>query len=133
MAIDDEWIRRAELLHDEINGRFTQLQSEIDRRFADLRYYTGLTTTAMDARLTTMNAFRDSLRDQQGTFLTRDEYSTAHGGLADKIDKLDNRVTSSEGKITGQAESRTGARMSQAGVMQLVVTAVAFATLVLYI
>ena len=42
-------------------------------------------------------------------------------------------VTSSEGKILGQAESRSGYRMSQTGWLQLVVTIAAVVTLVAYL
>ena len=42
----------------------------------------------IEKRLDSMNEFREQLRDQAGTFITRSEYEIAHKSLSDKIDGL---------------------------------------------
>ena len=42
----------------------------------------------IEKRLDSMNEFREQLRDQAGTFITRSEYEIANKSLSDKIDGL---------------------------------------------
>ena len=46
-----------------------------------------------EARFASVNEFRGQLSDQTRSFLTRNEYLTAHQGLIDKVDAVDQRLT----------------------------------------
>ena len=47
-----------------------------------------LNTKSLEKRLDSMNEFREHLRDQDATFITRNEYTVQHKLLTDKIDQL---------------------------------------------
>jgi hypothetical protein len=97
-----EWRR----IQAEVDARFELMQEQIDRRFADLRYYTSTALTAMNIRLGDMNKFRDQLKDQQAHYIARAEYLDSLAALTAKVDRLDNRVTLNESRDMGRRARR---------------------------
>jgi hypothetical protein len=53
---------------------------------------------SLDKRLDAVNEFRAQLRDQAATFVTRNEYVTAHEAMANDIKRLELKAVSSIGK-----------------------------------
>lgn len=60
---------------------------------------------ASEKRFESVNEFRNTLSDQQRTFLPRNEYIIAHTSLGEKVDNLNSRLDKSEGKGTGFSSS----------------------------
>lgn len=49
-------------------------------------------TAAMDRRLEGMNEFRATLKDQAGTFVSRDSYEERHDSLMQRVDVIDKHL-----------------------------------------
>jgi hypothetical protein len=91
---------------------FMELRRSDDMRYTE-RFQTKQRADEQQARdLTTrlagVNEFRDTLRDQQATFVTRDTVDALIAGLDSKIgtvdskaDNVDKRVTTNEGRNQG--------------------------------
>ncbi len=60
---------------------------------------------AAEKRFEAVNEFRQTLSDQQGTFLTRTEYSVQHESLGEKVDTIIHRTAASE-KAIGEIRER---------------------------
>jgi hypothetical protein len=62
-----------------------------------------LARESLEKRLETMNEFRQSLKDQQSAFLTRNEYSAKHDLLQGQVDQL--RLKGAE--LSGKADQKS--------------------------
>ena len=113
----DSTIHMRVALQEEIDRRFTDLASQLDRRFMDSERAVQAALaaaekavikaeTAAERRFASVNEFRQTLTDQATTFMTRNEYLTAHQGLADKQDAADKRVTERIGALELRLTSR---------------------------
>lgn len=56
---------------------------------------------AMDKRLDSINEFREQLRDQEMTYLTKAEYQSAHKYLMERVETLGHRADKSDGRAAG--------------------------------
>jgi hypothetical protein len=83
--------KKCELCHKAVEDRFDELQRATDLARSDMNY-----------RLAGMNEFRESLRDAQLQFMSREEYKVGHDALVEKIDNL--RL--SEAALAGKASQR---------------------------
>ena len=73
---------------------------------------------SMERRLESMNEFRQSLRDQSGTFITRDVSEARHAAILDRIEQVDKRVDLQERWQSG-IDGRT---IGAAAAVSLVIT-----------
>ena len=71
---------------------------------------------AAEKRFEAVNEFRQTLSDQQGTFLTRTEYSVQHASLGEKIDAMVQRTAASE-KAIGEIRERGAGRIDIWGIL----------------
>lgn len=60
--------------------------------------------TATDKRFESVNEFRDTLRDQAATFLTRTDYDSRHQSLVEKIEALTSRLLSEQSADQGKTK-----------------------------
>jgi len=67
-------------------GNFVSLKEHIETRLSAIEKAVEVANTAMQVRLTGMNEFRDTLRDQASRFVTRSE-------LEIKLDSINARLT----------------------------------------
>jgi hypothetical protein len=72
------------------------LKDHFDSRLIAIEHATNLAATTMEKRLDSMNEFRDTLRDQAGKFVTRDEanlqVARIHDSLIAKIEAIQGQV-----------------------------------------
>lgn len=61
-------------LKEYFESKISELESQFNIKISALEKATIVAATAMEKRLEGMNEFRDQLRDQTGTFVTRPEY-----------------------------------------------------------
>ena len=72
-------------LKEHFNMRFSESDKAIDKALHSIEEARKEAQTAMEKRLEGMNEFRDQLRDQASRFITREEYTTGHKPLEEKI------------------------------------------------
>jgi len=91
---------------------------------------TKLAKEVMDARLSSMNEFRESLRDQTKEFLTRVEYGSQQGALETRFLRMDEDIrglresrASLEGKAS-QLQQDVGAKASSSSLWLSVAIAI---------
>ena len=71
-----------------IEQRFEATEKLYDLRVRELDEKTKLAKDSMELRLQAMNEFRETLRDQAGRLLGRDEYVTEHSRLTHDINQI---------------------------------------------
>jgi hypothetical protein len=59
-----------------------------------------------EKRFESVNEFRNTLKDQQNTFLPRAEYEAAHKDLFNQIGQLSSRMDKKDGEKTGSVDVR---------------------------
>ncbi len=79
---------------------------------------------SVERRFESVNEFRAQLSDQAGTFLSRNEYSTAHQALIDKVEVNARNINDRLDRTTNQDAG--GKRMETANVIQWLVLAALF-------
>lgn len=72
-------------LKDYVDMRFETADKAKDNALHSIEEARKEAQGAMEKRLSSMNEFRDQLRDQATRFVTRDEYQTGHKPLEEKI------------------------------------------------
>lgn len=70
-------------------SHLAQLRDETKASFVSLEKVTGKAEAGMEKRLDQMNEFRNQLKDQAATFISRTEYTTQHEALAEKVVAVD--------------------------------------------
>ena len=71
---------------------------------------------AAEKRFEAVNEFRQTLSDQQRTFMTRTEYSVQHLSLSDKFDVMNSRITILD-KMVGEIRERSAGRTDIWGIL----------------
>jgi cell fate (sporulation/competence/biofilm development) regulator YlbF (YheA/YmcA/DUF963 family) len=96
------------LLRDEFKNTFKVLNdanvlalSSLDKRFEYIEKATVKTDMAAEKRFESVNEFREQLREQQNTFVTKNEVNIRFDNIEKKIDSLEKYSNSSEGKNSG--------------------------------
>ena len=79
------------------------LKEYIDIKINSMERAVDVASQGMNKRLEGMNEFRQQLKDQTNTFLTRNEYETKHTLLADKISDL----RESRAEMAGKASQKS--------------------------
>jgi len=74
------------------------------QRFASQEEAVKKAEASTEKRLESVNEFRNTLRDQQTSFLPRPEYEAAHKDLVNQITVLNSRMDKKEGEKTGNTE-----------------------------
>ena len=105
-------------LKEYLDSKIHSLHSEINVKIESLKDATTLARTTMDERLARMNEFRDTLRDQNATFVTREEHNALIKSIDDKfflvtselnskLDKIEDNLrilNESKAKLEGKAD-----------------------------
>jgi len=76
------------------------LKDYLETKINNIEKAVSLAHAAMEKRLEGMNEFRDQLRDQTGTFLTREAYEAKHELLEKQVDELRLNRAMLEGKAS---------------------------------
>lgn len=79
------------------------LKEHIEVRIRALEKATEIAASQMEKRLDGMNEFRQQLKDQEATYLTRTEYQTARGAVERDIRMLLDSKATLDGKASQQA------------------------------
>lgn len=93
-------------LRDYFEARIAALEKSVLKAENDLRDRTITAREDIIKRLDDGNKFRESLKDQAATFLTRGEYAVAHRAIEEKIQKLELMLSA------GEARSRTSSMLT---------------------
>lgn len=127
------------------------LRRYVDRRLGDLARYldaevrsirdsTDLSRQAMEHRLTGMNEFRDSLRDQDAKNVTREVLDGIVQGLRDqdvqqegRLRVLESRVTADEGGAQASSRLKLAQRSGLAAVIAVITTVLLVASIIVSI
>lgn len=84
----------------EFEARIGELDRRVMQRFELNDRAIDAALASMNDRLTGMNEFRATLRDQAGNFVARSEYASRLAGLEDKVRTLELSSSSSQGAST---------------------------------
>jgi hypothetical protein len=87
-------------LKDYFDMRFNELKNYMDIRFNSIDKATILSNESLDARLEGMNEFRNSMKDQASSFITRQEFSICIERLGEDVKLLREINAKSEGKAS---------------------------------
>jgi hypothetical protein len=106
--------RRCDELQAQIDRRITEDQHHQEQRAANERRNIELAAARVDDRLESMNQFRDQLREQAGTLITRVEVEGVRSAASDRIAELTRRVDRMETEKATSEEARAAqARRAQ--------------------
>ena len=86
---------------DATNKALASAQTAVDKaeRLADIR--SSAQDRMAEATKAQQNEWRASLQDMTATYVTQDQYATAHSTLVEKIDRLQVRLDRQEGTASG--------------------------------
>jgi hypothetical protein len=73
-------------------------KAEFNTRFESMDRAINVATEALDKRLDSMNEFRNALKDQTATFITKSDYQSKHDELVKQIEDLKLSRATMEGK-----------------------------------
>jgi hypothetical protein len=76
-------------LREYVDFRFAAIKEKSDVQAESIKTATEILARQLDKRLESMNEFRESLRDQNSTFLRKEEYDTRHGAMEFRISALE--------------------------------------------
>ena len=86
-------------LHELVNVRFDAMEKAVDAALAAAEKANDKADTATEKRFEGVNEFRDQLKDQAATFITRVEVDARDRGLNSKIDDLKESRSRSAGGV----------------------------------
>ena len=89
-----------EEIHHHVDMQLTMFKENTEARFKSSDEAIGIATMNIDRRLAEMNEFRGQLKDQASTFITRQEYYSAHEAFRETMRKLENWQASIQGMAT---------------------------------
>jgi hypothetical protein len=93
---------------DRVTGQYrreiSQLKELLDERFRAQERATELAVQTIKERLLSVNEFRAQQGDIISTFLPRNEYSTAHQAISDRIDQLRDQVSALELRVQSRLD-----------------------------
>jgi len=87
-------------LQKHFNKRLKAIYKYIDVKIESIDRSTNLAADALEKRLESMNEFRNSLKDQQSKFVTREEYALMHERLVEDVKILREAKANFEGKAS---------------------------------
>lgn len=79
-------------------AQIAALVEQVDLRFENIKESTAREVVTMSARLELLNEFRNSMKDQAATYLTRATFEARMEALMQKIEALETYRNRSEGK-----------------------------------
>ena len=82
------------------NGERVSLRDYVDVRFEAISQQRQATEKTLDARLESMNEFRQAITDQSRTFMTKEEYRLAHSPLAEDAQEFRDFMSKHQGKAS---------------------------------
>jgi hypothetical protein len=88
-------------------ARVTALDS-VQAALEATREAVGKAEAATEKRFDGVNEFRQTLADQNATFLTRTQYDTAHESLSGRVDLNNDRIAAIELRLTSRLDLVTG-------------------------
>ena len=92
----DDYVTLKEYFDTKVN----HLSEELDFKMTSLKEATTLARNSMDERLARMNEFREALKDQNSTFITKAEFRSFCDRVTIELDDL----KLSKAKLEGKAE-----------------------------
>jgi hypothetical protein len=90
-------------LKDYFDLRINELKGYIDIKFGNIEKANSLAQDNLNARLETMNEFRNSMKDQASTYITRTEYNLLIGKYDSDIRLLREANAENKGKASQQS------------------------------
>ena len=88
-----------------MDARFKALERERDMVYKEQKEALEKALTSIDRRLEQMNEFRSQLRDQQGQYLTRNEYDAKHETLVQRIGEREETISKLQGRTIGSSST----------------------------
>lgn len=83
-----------------MDAKHVALEILIDTRLKGIEVATEKALVSNDIRLEGMNGFRNTLRDQTGTFLTKNEFVAQHDRMREDIQRLEISKAELQGKAS---------------------------------
>ena len=110
-------------LKEYINSKIIDMEKLFETRITSLEKATIVAANLMEKRLESMNEFRQQLKDQSNTFITRNEHGIQHEKVVDDIRSLRESRSCFEGKAS-QADVNKIRTVAIIGVIIAVISAV---------
>src|SRR5690349_14439160 len=111
-------------LRDYVEQQFKDLREYIDTRFRLNHQMTVQAQDALEHRLDSLNELRALLNDQQGKFVSREvldgqikDLITRLDGMAERINKTEQRAAALDGRILGASAVVTFLLMAMEGIL----------------
>ena len=83
-----------------ISQQIKAVKALMKSKYQTIEKSTDLATSLLDKRLDTMNEFRQALKDQQATFVSRSEFEILHQRIIEDIRILREAKATTEGKAS---------------------------------
>ena len=112
-------------------NRINHQREVSDSRFMSIEEARRLAKIEQDKRLDGMNEFRETLRDQASTFMTRRDYDVRHQDLANRIESAEKVQAAATARIEGRAGLSSWIAPNAPAIISLIVAIAALAVVVL--
>jgi len=127
MLLDERYATQTKAL----DAAFVAAEKATATALASAEKAVGVAAASNEARFQSVNEFRKTLSDQAGSFLPRQEYTSAHKALEDKLTlvnelvsklelRLSSRLDRGEGTVAGEAVQRGEQRAGRADLGQVI-------------
>ena len=108
--------------------RFTAMDRSVSAALASSDKAISKAETATEKRFDGVNEFRDTLRDQAATLLSRSEYLIQHKALEARFTQIEDKVSTIENRTIGKREGLSFVGQIVLGAIALGATSAAFIT-----
>lgn len=108
--------------------RFTAMDRSVSAALASSDKAISKAETATEKRFDGVNEFRDTLRDQAATLLSRSEYLIQHKALEARFTQIEDKVLTIENRTIGKREGLSFVGQIVLGAIALGATSAAFIT-----
>jgi hypothetical protein len=112
-------------------NRINHQREVSDSRFMSIEEARRLAKIEQDKRLDGMNEFRETLRDQASTFMTRRDYDVRHQDLVNRIESAEKVQAAATARIEGRAGLSSWIAPNAPAIISLIVAIAALAVVVL--
>ena len=112
-------------------NRINHQREVSDSKFMSIEESRRLAKIEQDKRLDGMNEFRETLRDQASTFVTRRDYDVRHQDLVNRIESAEKVQAAATARLEGRAGLSSWIAPNAPAIISLIVAIAALAVVVL--
>jgi len=132
-SLKDGFENQFKSIIEKINDNDKHIRELIETKFEAINDATSKALASNDKRLEAMNEFRNTLRDQAGTFVTEKDFNVQHELVRADIESLKMSKATLDGKASNESVVKSNERSSKAYTISIIVALIAAIGLIIEI